>query len=361
MRVMDLQLFSEEEKREAPTPRKRQKARRRGQVMRSQELTAGVMLVITFLMIRGAGGWMLSQMESLFRETYGRFVGPDLTAEAAAEILGVAAAKTLLALSPLLLIVMVVGVAVTSAQVGLAFTPEPLTPRLDRLDPGRGFKRLVSVRAMVELGKGVLKLGVLGTVMYFTLMPIMENLPSLVDQPLTLGLAQVGESFFGLAIRASLVLLGLGVLDVVYQHWEHERSLKMSHREMKEEHRDTEGDPISRQRRRERAREMSRARMLTDVPASDVVITNPVEYAIALRYDPEAMAVPVVTARGRGFLASRIRDLAWAHGVTMVENRPLARLLYDHTDMGDPVPPEVYQTVAEILAFVWRVEGRRLA
>lgn len=361
MRRMNLQLFSEGERQEAPTPRKRQRARRRGQVMRSQELSAGVMLLLTFLLLRGIFSWMHRQMESLFRDAYTGFTTQEMTVEVAHSLISGAALQALLTLAPLLLGVLAVGVLVTASQVGLVFTPEPLAPKLERLDPGKGFQKLVSTRALVELGKGLVKLSVLGSVMYFTLVPVLGKLPALVDQPLMQGLGEMGGAFFGLSIRGSLVLLGLGILDVLYQHWEHERNLKMTLREVREEHKDTEGDPISRQRRKERARQLSRARMLQDVANSDVVITNPTEYAIALKYDPQTMAVPVVTARGKGFLAGKIRELARLHGITTVENRPLCRLLYDSTEVGDPVPPEVYQVVAEILAFVWRVEGRRLA
>ncbi len=356
MRRMDLQLFSDD-KREAPTAKKRKQAREKGQVMKSSDATAAIMLLAAFGLIRMTMGSTYIRVTGLFSSIYEDYLLKDIGTVEVVDLAGQVVSTGLAVLAPLLVGVVVVGLVVTAAQVGLHISFTPLGPRLDRMDPVKGMGKVVSTRALVELIKGVVKLVVMGTVIYMTLRPTL-TVPLHVDMPLEMSLVGIGQLLWTLAWRSGLTLLILGAGDLGYQFWEHEKGLRMTQREVREEHRDTEGDPMVRGRRRERARQMARERMLMDVRDSDVVVTNPTRYAVALRYDAETMAAPVVTARGRGFLAGRIRDLAREHGVTMVENRNLAPVLYGSTKVGDPVPAHLYQAVAEILAYVWQVEGR---
>lgn len=356
---MDLQLFAEDRPFPA-SPRKRQEARRRGQVFRSQEASAaavmvGVLAACRYCLPAGAAAWQ-EMVNALWGEPL-----PDLTAGNLAGLVALPVAKALaVGVFPLMGVALLVGLAVNLAQVGFVFSATPLSPDLGRLDPVRGLGRLFSRRSLAELVKGVLKVAVLSYVCYLTISSQKGLFAALPLLPLGEILRVAAAAAYRTVLWAGGGLVVLGAVDWFYQRWEYEVSLRMSRQELKEEFRQMEGSPELRARIRRRQREISRLRMLAEVAKADVVVRNPTEYAVALRYDPASMEAPVVVAKGKGYMARRIIALARKHWVTVVENRQLARSLYTLVEVGHAIPPQLYRAVAEVLAFVYRLTGRRL-
>lgn len=353
---MRLQLFAQE-KTEAATPRKRQEARRRGQVFRSTELTGAVTLLTAALVLRLTGGPVAGRVLSFSRTLWAEALTQDWSEAGVrllmTEIVLLVAAAT----GPILLAAAAAGVTVNLIQVGVLFTAEPLMPKWERISPASGFKRLFSRRTVMELVKALFKIGVIGWIAYRTVAGDLDQFPMLLGMDLTAVLAFLSGLLMRMLLWVGLAMLLLALADFAYQRYEHEQSLKMTRQEVKDEFRQTEGSPEVRGLIRQRQREMARRRMMQDVPRADVVITNPTHYAVALQYRQSEMAAPVVLAKGPGHLALKIRELAQEHGVPVVEDPPLARALFRSAAVGEPIPLEFYQAIAEVLAFVYRLKG----
>lgn len=356
---MHLQLFAEDKQHPA-TPRHRQRARRRGQVFRSPEVNSAAVLLVSFGILVALGSFILDQVLALFRTALGQWVHTPLAVDSVLGLGAVAGRTWALAMLPILLGVAVAAVAANAAQVGLLFTLEPLSPRFNRINPVEGVRRIFSRRSLFELGKGIFRVTLVGTISYGVLRNAVEAIVSRSDGDIPAIIRIVGQHGASLAWRAIGVLAVIATADYLYQRYEHERSLMMTHQQLKDEFRETEGDPVLRSRIRKRQRELAQARMLQEVRHADVVVVNPTHYAVALRYDPETMTAPVCCAKGRDWLALRIRELAKQYQVTWVEDRFLARSLYAAVEVGQPVPPALYGAVAEVLAFVWRLRGKTL-
>lgn len=361
--VINLQLFAEDgQERNLPaTPRRRQQARERGQVFRSGELSAAVLLLAGTATLYLAGSRIAAWVFSLFRTAVIDWSTEPLSVDAALALGRFIVVDMAWALLPLLAVLVCIGVAVNAAQVGLLFTLHPLSPKLSRINPLEGLKRIFSKRSLFEFGKGIVKIalitglsiGVLRSAFVAAMTGMGEAVPRLTTV--------FGGYVWQLLWIAGAALVAVAALDYAYQRYEYERNLRMSLQEVKDEHRQTEGDPLLRSRIRQRQREMVQARMFRDLAESDVVVTNPTHLAVALRYDPQTMAAPVVTAKGAGHLALRIREAARAYGIVWVQDKFLARALYRQVDIGEQVPESLYQAVAEVLAFVWRLRGRRIS
>ncbi|HHY93640.1 MAG TPA: EscU/YscU/HrcU family type III secretion system export apparatus switch protein [Firmicutes bacterium] len=357
-RVVHLQLFAED--REFPaTPRKRQEARRRGQVFRSAEATAAAVIVGTLLVVRWVVPRAAEAWQEMFYALWGKSL-PDLTGADLHLVLIPALKSLAVGVLPVMAAALGIGLVVDVAQVGVLFTSTPLAPDLGRLDPFKGLARLFSRRALVELAKGALKVAIVGYVCYQTIAAQQQVLARLALASLGDSLHTAGEILTQLVSRAGVGFALLAAADWYYQRWEYEAGLRMSRQEMKEEFRQTEGNPELRARIKRRQREIASYTMLADVADADVVVRNPTTYAVALRYDPGRMQAPMVVARGKGHLAQRIIAEARKHWVMVVENRSLAQSLYRLGEVGKEIPPQLYQAVAEVLAFVYRVSGRRV-
>lgn len=349
------------EKTEQPTERRRQRAREQGNVARSVDLTnAGVMLagVAALLFLGGGLAGALAELlrGSLSRPGWNRLDLPFLLVQ----IRGIA---TYLAASvlPFLLVSFMAAILVNLVQVGFLFAPEVVQPKLSRLNPWEGVKRIVSMRSVVKLLVSLGKLGVLTAVAAAWIvwqLPMFSALSA--AEPAVIAVA-TGRSLAGLAGLLTLALLMLAALDYGFQKWKYERDLRMTRQEVREELKEMEGDPHIRQRRREAHRKLTLARELSAVKTADVVITNPTEIAVAIRYDPERMPAPTVVAKGMGEIAARIRQVAIEHRVPIIERKPLARALYRNVKVGQPVPVEMYAVLAEIMAYVYRLTGRAAA
>ena len=357
-RRFDLQLLGEDRS-EPATPRKRQKAREEGQVARSQDLGAAVVLVAGLLCIHMFFLWGFRELSGFLRGMISLVGSPRLHGELwPGEVILLGMKAFLLLWLPLAFGAFLMGLAAQVAQVGWKLSPKALHLKFDRLNPISGLKKIFALRSLVELLKGLLKALLLLYVLYRAFKNDLSALVETIHHALPLGAAQMGNAVWHLALKMALMLLVMAFFDYAYQRWEFERSLRMSKKEIKDEYKQMEGDPKVKQRIRQRQREMARQRMMQDVPKADVVVTNPTTYAVALQYDRAAMNAPTAVAKGRGVIARRIREIAEEHHVPIVENRPLARTLYDMVEVGEEIPEHLYKAVAEVLAFVYKLKGK---
>lgn len=354
---MYLQRFAGE-RTEPATPKRRQDARSRGQVARSPEVAAAALLLAAAAALEFGGGAAFERLAGYMRRGLTEWPGTDLTLPALRELLAGAGSAALAAAAPIVLVGVVVGVAVEVAQVGFLFSLHPLQIDFSRVNPLLGFQRLFSRRALREMFKSLLKAALVGGLIYQALRRQAAVVTDLAGMDVGAAATLLGGAAVGFLWRVGLALAVLAAADYFFQRKEFEDSLKMSKEEVKQELRESEGDPRVRARIRERQRAIARRRMMQDVPRADVVVTNPTHYAVALRYDAAAMSAPVVLAKGQGWLAQRIKEIAARAGVQIVENPPLAQALYRTVDVGDAIPAELYQAVAEVLAFVYRSRRR---
>ena len=358
---IDLQLFAEE-KTEKATPKKRREARQRGQVFRSIEFNSAVILIAGFLVLKLLSSYMQDKLQSV----YVQYIGSQTPADDLFTISGIARLTQQLiytlfiVLMPVLSLIMVSGLASNYWQVGFLFTAKPLVPNINRLNPIEGFKRIFSKRAFAELLKSFFKLAIIIYVAYSELSNSVRTLTRLAEWDLYRSFLYISETAFRTGMKIALILLLLGIFDYFYQWWEYERSLRMTKQELKEEYKQVEGDPLIRSRIRERQRQLAMRRMMQEIPKADAVITNPVHYAVALRYDPDENDAPVVVAKGQDYLALRIKEIAKENDVTVVQNSPLAQARYNSTDIGQAIPPELFHAVAEVLAYVYSIKGKQV-
>ncbi|MDI3537978.1 MAG: flagellar biosynthesis protein FlhB [Bacillota bacterium] len=356
LRHFNLQLFAGEEKTEPATPHRRQEARRKGQVFHSLELNAAAVLLASSMAVFFLLPLWQAQLIAFTKETF-LTPGADWEVADAYRLL----LRFLLQFAYLALPVLLAGLAaallVSYLQVGFVFSSEPVAFRLERLNPVAGLGRIFSRRSLATLVRNLVKLVVVAWVAASSIRSEYALIPRLPLVGLEGFLAFLGKLSWRLAWQCGLAVLVLAVFDFLYQRWEYEQSLRMSRQEIKEELRETEGRPEVRARVRERQRQLARARMLHRVPEADVVITNPTHYAVALKYDAARMAAPEVIAKGAGLIAERIKKLAREHGVSIVENKPLAQALYRTVEVGESIPATFYRAVAEVLAYVYRQKG----
>lgn len=341
---------------ERATPRQRRRARERGQVAKSNEITSALSLLALFITLWVAGGRTQTLMTGMVLDTVGAADSIVITDASIAKYTTDWMLVGLNVLWPFFAAAVVIGLGTQVMQAGIVFSSHPLKPDLSRLDPIRGLKRIFSMRGLFELAKGLLKLAIVGTMVYAILKGEAYAFPRFLD-------TDVSSSFmysFALAVRigvwTSAVLLILAILDYLYQHYEHEKSLMMTKQEVKDEFKTMEGDPLIRRHIRERGRQIAMARMMQEAAKADVLITNPEHYAVAVVYEI-GMTAPRVVAKGKGFVALRLREIAKENGVSIVEDPPLARALYK-VELGGEIPIEHFRAVAQILAFLARQDER---
>ncbi len=350
---LDLQLFAGE-KTEKATPRKREEARKKGQVFRSNDLNSAFIILSVFAVIYFGFPYMLDSMQGFAKEYLAGRSVVDFNPVVAYMILLESLYLMVKILLPILAVAVVAGLASNLLQVGFIFSVEPLGMKLERINPIEGFKRIFSKRALVELVKSILKLVLTAYIVYQVGTKYIDLFPGLMDMEVIQIVSSLLAIIFEMAMKIGLVLIILGILDYLYQRWEHEQSLKMTKHEVKEEYKQVEGHPQIKARQKQKQRELAMRRMMTEVPKADVVITNPTHFAVALSYNAEQIDAPMVVAKGQGFVALRIKELAQINGVAIVENQELARNLFYICDLGDVIPENLYQAVAQVLAFVYR-------
>ncbi|MDR0615561.1 MAG: flagellar biosynthesis protein FlhB [Synergistaceae bacterium] len=359
VRAFDVQFFAGE-RTEPATPKRREKARDDGQMAKSQDLTAASVIISgllsLYLLVVHLHGVLISMLRSVFSHLASdKMAGDDWW------ILPVESAMRTYFYGwlPIGLLCAFAAVAVLVRQVGFKITTKPFVPKFDRFNPVSGLKKIISARSLVELGKGFLKALVLLWVLYAAIRDERDFFLGVMNFSLMQGAVMVMEKIWWLALRMSLFLLLIGLIDHAYQKWSFEKSIRMSKQEIKDEYKQMEGDPTVKRRIRQKQRELARGRMMSDVPKADVVVTNPTHVAVAIQYDSKSMIAPVVVAKGHGLIARRIRDLAEENKIPVIENKPLARALMAQVEVGETVPQDLYRSVAEVLAFIYRLkEGR---
>lgn len=353
-----MSFLNDEGRTEKATPRRREKARSEGSASKSMEMNSAAVLIGASLLLIWFGHYMMTGLENIMRTIFRHSGSVEFTSSTLQPYL-VAGMKALgLLLAPVLLGIMVLGVAVNVGQVGFQITPKAAYPKLSRLNPIQGLGRLFSVRSLVELAKNLLKLAVIGGVIYLTVAGQFEKIYSLLYLPIGALSSVVGQMLGRVFLMASLSLLFIGMIDFFYNRYEHEKSLKMTKEEVKEESKQMEGDPLVKGKIREIMMKTSLSRMMKKVPEADVVITNPIHLAVALKYDRQKSAAPVVLAKGARKVAERIKAIAEEHGIPIVENVPLAQALYKTVEIGGEVPVNLYRAVAEVLAYVYRLKRK---
>lgn len=356
--IFNLQLFAEE-RTEPATPRKRQKSREDGRMAKSQDLSAAVIIITGLLALNALG---LSVWRKLIEMFYAvlTHVSTDLMRDDGWLILPfIEGVKGFFwGWLPIGLLCTIMAAFIMIYQVGFLVSAKPLTPKPERFNPISGLKKIISLRTLVELLKGLLKAMLLLGMLFTVIRKEQDMLLSVMLFPMEQGIAIIMQQIWSMALKMALVLLVLGFADYGYQKWDFEKSIRMSKQEIKEEYKQMEGDPLIKRRIRQKQRELAQGRMMSDVPKADVVITNPTHIAVAIEYDQKSMSAPVVIAKGEGFIAQKIRDIAKEHKIPIVENKPLARALLLQVEVGEAVPEELYRAVAEVLAFVYRLEGK---
>ncbi|HEX3031776.1 MAG TPA: flagellar biosynthesis protein FlhB [Bacillota bacterium] len=354
---LNLQLFAGEKTEEA-TPKRKQEARKKGQVAKSQEFNSAVVLLAGFAALGMFSPFIYKQIMQFTNLMLGTLNREDLTVNSLAALFQQASVVTILAMLPVVGATLLAGVVANYAQVGVMFSPEALSMKLERLNPLEGLKRMLSLRSVAELIKSLLKIAMVGLLAYRTISANFSTFPKMIDMSISASVAFLGGLALQIGLEAAVLLLVLAIFDYLFQRFEFNKSLRMSKQEIKEEYKQVEGNPQVKGKIREKMRRMSMQRMMQEIPKADVVITNPTHFAVALRYDGETMAAPEVVGKGQDLMAQRIKEIAREHDVTIVENKPLAQALFKVTEIGDTVPPDLFQAVAEVLAFVYRLKRK---
>ncbi|HHW47822.1 MAG TPA: flagellar biosynthesis protein FlhB [Clostridiaceae bacterium] len=356
---INLQLFADENKTEKATPKKRQEARKKGHVFQSREITSAILLLVVFTALRIFGGSMYNELKVFTETTLTGYQRDNLlfTIDGFTKLFNSITMTVIKMSAPLFLVALVASLAACYAQVGFIFTPSTLVFKLSRISPINGLKRIFSFRSLTELLKAIIKITVVFYLGYTFLKGEAPNILNLMDMDIISIASYICNAAISLALRICIVLVLFGLLDYGYQWWQYEKELRMTKQEIKEEYKQTEGNPEIKSRIKQKQRQLSMRRMMHDVPRADVVITNPTHYAVALKYDPGISDAPVVLAKGQDYIALRIKDIAKENGVEIVENKPLARTLYETVDVGESIPPELYQAVAEVLAFIYSLRN----
>ena len=348
------------EKTQDATQHRRQQAREQGQVAYSQDLGSAALLIVGVLLLRFWGEQIFTASGEFMRHQLGT-VAPLAADEGTALVQG----RTLIltigkAVLPVVGLLALAGVATSVFQIGFLFVPERLVPDIKRLSILSGFKRIFSLTGAMKLSLGVFKVAIISIVAATVL--YLEHEEVLFVSGLPVG--QLATFIIDIALRTALwigiALFALALLDLAYQRWKHEQDLRMSQQEVMDEMKNLQGDPQIIARRRAVQRQMALNRMGDKVPQADVIVTNPTELAIAIQYDPTEMAAPILLAKGAGVLAQRIRRLALEHNIPVVERKPLAQLLYKEVEPGQPIPDQSYAAVAEVLAYVYQLQGKKI-
>ena len=356
--VFDLQRF-DDEKTEEPTAKKRADARKKGQVGRSQELNTAFVLLMGFLTLRVLWEYIYGNIAGYTIYIFSH-LGQNATTEGISEIfIGIMLllAKTSF---PVMICIMIIGLAINVYQVGIMFSTDKLDISLSKLNPINGFGRIFSKRSLVELVKSIFKIIIIGYFLYRYLKDQIPYMPQFIFFDLPYSLATAADFIFTMAFQVIGVIMVLAALDYKYQQWQTTQDLKMSKQEVKDEFKQMEGDPKIKSKIRQKQRQMAMQRMMSEVPKADVIVTNPTHLAVALKYK-KGMIAPLVVAKGQDLVAEKIKQIARENHVIIVENKPVARALYEAVEVGGMVPAELYQAVAEIIAYVYRIKHRKAA
>lgn len=345
-------------KTEDPTPKRIEEARRKGQVALSREMNSWLMLLVATLLVMAVSQPMLSDMREFLRFYLEQSHALPGVPGGGGVILGGAFVEMMKILALPLIILMLAAFLGPFLQVGPLWAPEILKPDLSKLSPIKGFERLFSRRAVLEFVKGILKLAIVSVVAIVLLRPYFGTVDHMVGLPILLMLGEMKFLVLRMLAGTLIAFLIIAVADLVYQRMEFMKKMRMTKQELKDEYRQSEGDPMVKGRLRQLRAEKARQRMMSNVPKADVVITNPTHFAVALRYDPDTMEAPVCVAKGMDNIALKIREIARENNVTIYENPPLARVLFDSVEIDEAIPTEHFRAVAQVISYVFRMKGK---
>ncbi len=347
-----------QERTEQATPRKLREAREKGQVPKSRELASVAVLLTGLFTLFFGSAYFYHQLTLILRHYLVNAGTFRISVDNISDFGLLAMRQLSFTLLPLFFLITIAAFISNFLQVGAVLSLDPITPKFSKISPLQGVKRIFSTQSLMELAKSIFKIIVVGWVAYDTVRGELDNLLPLLDQTPSQILTYIGSVSFTIFWKTCLVITFLSVLDYVYQRWDHQKNLKMTKQEVKEEYKQTEGDPHVKSRIKSIQREMARRRMMAEVPQADVVITNPTHLAVALKYEAGSMEAPMVVAKGAGLIAQKIREVARENDVPVVENKPLAQNLFKVVEIGGTVPESLYQAVAEVLAYVYRLKGK---
>jgi flagellar biosynthetic protein FlhB len=348
-----------EDKTEKATPKRREEARKQGNIAKSTDLSGAVVVLAGLFMLGATGSSMVQRMADGIHDSLANAGGRDpVTLQTIGDLLLKSGANAAWCIAPIVGVCMAAGVLVNLAQVGIKPKTKALKPNFKRLNPQTGIKRIVGKDGLVELIKNIIKISVVSAIVLSALLPHLTEYAAMVGvSPLQLG-GSIASLVKGIAMRAAFAYLLLGVVDYAYQRRKREKDLKMTKEEVKEESKGQDLPAEVKGAIRRKQRETARARMMADVPTADVIITNPTHFSVALKYDGHS-AAPTVVAKGQDLIALSIREIAAENDVPIVPDPPLARSLHDTVEVGQMIPEDLFQAVAQILAYVYRVAGRR--
>lgn len=348
------------ERTERATDKRRSEARKKGNVARSREISTVAILLAALSVLYVLSTYLVQQLSSVMVQSLMKIGTFSLNFENTLALQEELLWTLFRVLSPILIAVLVIAVLSNYVQVGSLFTLEAIQPKFSRLNPIAGFSRLISKQSLVELPKALFKFLIIGWVAYSTIQKELPEILTLTDREVNGIFRYVGWVSSRIFFKTLMVMIGLAALDYLFQRWNYEKTLRMTKKEVKEEFKQTEGDPQIKSRIRSVQREVARRRMMDEVPKADVIITNPTHLAVALRYKKEEMIAPKVLAKGAGWIAEKIKEIAQAHQIPVVENKPLAQILYKTVDLGQTIPSTLYQMVADLLAHVYRMKNKTL-
>jgi flagellar biosynthetic protein FlhB len=351
--TINLQLFADSggDKTEEATPKRRQEARKKGQVAKSQDLGQIATLLVGILVLRFSNSFFLVNINNYVAKQLSNLTFKELTQEKILEIMAEFTELFFITVFPILMSVLIIGLVINYIQVGFIFTTETLKLDLNKINPLNGLKQLFSMKKLVELTKTIIKLILIGFYAYY-------EIKNKLNESLNTPFFSIENDFilmlnlcFSVVIKITVALLIVAMIDYMYQKWEFEKSLKMTKQEVKDEFKQTEGDPQIKSKLRQMQKDLLNKKMIEKVPEATVIITNPTHISIALKYE-RGMGAPEVVAKGIDFMALRIREIAKEHNVPLIENKPLARAMYPIVEVNQEIPEEYYQAVAEILAVI---------
>ncbi len=348
-----------QEKTEDPTDKKRDDARNEGQVAFSREVGSAALLAATLSVFYFMSSNLLEDSQQLFVEAFSNLTTNEITIQSVVPTIVPLVGIGGWLLLPFFAIAVIIGIFASIFQVGLRLTWKPLMPKFSKISPLSGIKRLFSTQGLVELFKSLFKITALGYIGYDTFEAEKEAWAGLISLPPSEIIVYCFQLLNEVSLKILLTVIALSVIDYFYQRWYLEQQLRMTKQEVKEENKQTEGDPHVKSRIRQVQREMARARMMQEVPKADAILTNPTHYSVAIRYDRETMTAPHVTAKGGDHLAQRMRVIARENSVPIVERPKLARELYNDVEVGEVIPDQFFRAVAEVLSYVYRLKGRR--
>lgn len=360
----DLQMFANDEggdKTEEPTAKKIEDSRKEGQVAKSKEISSAASLLALFVCLKIFISFVSQRFLALFPEYWNKMdelANGELNTITIWQLMLEVILSMLIICAPFMVIALIIAFFSQKLQIKWMVTAKPLQPRLNKINPISGFKRMFSKESFFELIFSLIKLTIFGAMVYSVLKDNIGAFITVYDLSIQDSLGILYDLVMDLGIKISIVYLIISFADLFFQKWKHKRDLRMSKQEVKDEYKNQEGDPKIKSQQRQRMQQASRRRMMQSIPEADVVITNPTHFAVALKYDNTISQAPIVTAKGADYLAFKIKDIAKENNVEIVENKPLARMLYANVEIGNEIPAELYQSVAEVLAYVYRIKNK---